>query len=95
MLQKSNISNKSKKVLLDTSAIIALLKKEPGYELLEEVIANSAVSTVNLSELVSVLARNSIDESEIDEIIRDIIPAIIPFTEDISVQAGGSVQIIV
>ena len=82
MLQKSNISNKSKKVLLDTSAIIALLKKEPGYELLEEVIAHSAVSTVNLSELVSVLARNSIDESEIDEIIRDIIPEIIPFTED-------------
>jgi len=93
MPQKSNISNKPKKVLLDTSAIIALLKKEPGYELLEEVIANGAVSTVNLSELVSVLARNSIEESEIDEIIRDIIPEIVPFTEDIAVQAGKLVKL--
>lgn len=93
MPQKNNLSNKSKKVLLDTSAIIALLKKEPGYESLEEVVANSAVSIINFSELVSVLMRTSIVESEIDEIIKDIIPEIIPFSEDIAIQTGKLIKL--
>lgn len=46
---------KIKKFLLDTSAIIALLKQESGYKILEDVIASSALSSVNLRALVSVL----------------------------------------
>lgn len=82
--------NKSKniKALLDTSAIIALLKKEPGYEILEELISRSAISSVNLAELVSVLTRTGVLENEIDEIIKDIVPEIILFTEDIAIQTG-------
>jgi len=68
MPQKSKMSTKNKKTLLDTSAIIALLKKEPGYEILEGLIANSSISSVNLSELVAVLVRSGIAEDEIDEI---------------------------
>jgi len=83
---------KSKKVLLDTSAIIALLRKEPGYEILEEVIANSAISTVSLGELVSVLSRSNIIENEIDEIIKDLVPEIIPFTEDIAINTGKLIK---
>jgi PIN domain nuclease of toxin-antitoxin system len=91
MLQRNNFTFKAK-ALLDMSAIIALLKKEPGYELLEEVIASSAVSAVNLSELVSVLIRAGIEESEVDEIIKDIVPEIIPFSDDIAVNSGKLIK---
>jgi len=92
MQPKNNISTRSKKVLLDTSAIIALLKKEPGYETLEEVIANSSISIINLSELVSVLTRSGIAENEIDEIIKDIIPEVTPFNEDIAINTGKLIK---
>lgn len=84
---------KSKKSLLDTSAIIALLKKEPGYEILEDVIANSSMSSVNLSELVAVLARSGVPEEEIDEIITDIVPEIIPFSENLSIKTGKLISV--
>jgi PIN domain nuclease of toxin-antitoxin system len=84
---------KAKKFLLDTSAIVALLKKEPGYKILEDIIANSAISSVNLSELVSVLTRSNIPENEIDEIITDIIPEIIPFCENIGIKTGKLINL--
>ena len=76
------------KVLLDTSAIIALLKQEPGHEMVSEIIANSAISAVNFSEFIAILTRASISEKDIDEIIKDLIPEIIPFCENISKKAG-------
>ncbi|MDG1437117.1 MAG: type II toxin-antitoxin system VapC family toxin [Rickettsiaceae bacterium] len=79
---------KSNKILLDTSALIALLKKEPGYKKVDEVVAHSAISSVNLCELVSILAKNSIPENAIDDIINDIVPEIIPFCENLGVKAG-------
>ena len=88
----NKLSTKTKKSLLDTSAMIALLKKEPGYEILEEVIARSAMSAVNLSELVAVLSRNHIKEDEIDEIINDIVPEVIPFSEEIATQTGKLIK---
>jgi PIN domain nuclease of toxin-antitoxin system len=83
-----NSKSKNKKHLLDTSALIALLKKEPGYEEIEDIIANSAISSVNLSELVAVLARSGISDLDIDEMIKDIVPEIIPFCEYTSIKAG-------
>ncbi|WP_341791821.1 hypothetical protein [Rickettsia endosymbiont of Gonocerus acuteangulatus] len=60
MQQKNKSLLKSEHILLDTSAVITLLKKETGYKLIEEIIANSSISSVNLSELVSVLVRTNI-----------------------------------
>lgn len=88
MQQKSKQPPKNKKTLLDTSAIITLLKKEPGYQILEDLIANSSISSVNLSELVAVLVRSGITETEIDQIITDLVPEIIPFCENLAIQAG-------
>ncbi|ABV78972.1 hypothetical protein A1I_03035 [Rickettsia bellii OSU 85-389] len=64
MQQKNKSLLKSEHILLDTSAVITLLKKETGYKLIEEIIANSSISSVNLSELVSVLVRTNIPMHE-------------------------------
>ena len=83
-----NSKLKGKKFLLDTSALIALLKKESGYEVIENVIASSTISSVNLSELVAVLTRSGVSEQDIDEIISDLVPEIVPFCEAISIKTG-------
>ena len=88
-----NSKSKHKKYLLDTSALIALIKKEDGYETIDNIIANSAISSVNLSELVAVLARSGVSNADIDEIIKDIVPEIIPFCEDTSIKAGKLLNI--
>lgn len=44
------MSDTYKKVILDASAVIALLKKEPGYEQVQEVIYRSIISSVNAAE---------------------------------------------
>lgn len=63
------IKNKEhNKSLLDTSAVIALLKKEPGYEIIEEIIGSANISVVNLSELISVLTKSGLLEEEVDDI---------------------------
>lgn len=76
------------KVLLDTSALLALLKKEPGHEIVSNIIAISAISSVNLSELIAVLSRAGVSENDIDEIITDLVPEIVPFCENISIKTG-------
>lgn len=88
-----NSKSKTKKYLLDTSALIALLKKESGYEMIEKIIANSAISSVNFSEFVAVLARSGISYIDIDEMIKDIVPEIIPFCEDTSTKAGKLITV--
>jgi PIN domain nuclease of toxin-antitoxin system len=83
-----NPGDKGQNSLLDTSALIALLKKEPGHEVIADIIAGSSISSVNLSEFIAVLTRSGVSESDIDEIITDLMPQIIPFCENISIKTG-------
>ena len=83
---------KRTKILLDASAVIVLLKQERGYKDIEDLLNISSISTVNLCEVVSVLSRGSVIESEIDDIISDLIPNIIPFTEEIAITAGKLIK---
>jgi len=79
---------KNNKILLDTSAIIALIKKEKGYQIVDDILATSAISTVNFSELIAALAREGVSAEDIDSITENIIPDIIPFDHETSIVAG-------
>jgi PIN domain nuclease of toxin-antitoxin system len=79
---------KNNKILLDTSAIIALIKKEKGYQVVDDILATSAISTVNFSELIAALAREGVSAEDIDSITENIIPDIIPFDHETSIVAG-------
>ena len=82
------LANKGRKNILDTSALIALLRREPGYQMVANVIADSAISSVNLSEFVTLLVRSRVTESDIHEITNNLLPEVIPFCERMSLQAG-------
>lgn len=62
--------------VLDASALLALVNQEPGQEIVAEVVATSAVSAVNLSELVAKLTDYGMPEADIQEILADHLKAI-------------------
>lgn len=84
---------KNNRVLLDASALIALIKKEKGFQVVEDVLAHSAISTVNFSEFISTLAREGISSEDTDLLIENIVPEIILFDYSISVITGKLVTI--
>ena len=53
----------SHKYLLDASALLALLQDERGSEIVAQHILSSAISTVNLAEVASVLNKIGMPEN--------------------------------
>ena len=59
--------------VLDASALMALLHREPGMERVSDVIAvGAAISTVNLSEVVAKFADSGMPEIEIRRVLEAI-----------------------
>jgi ribonuclease VapC len=88
MLPKNNLNIRTGKVLFDASALLALIKREPGHDILEGLLASSCISAVNLSEVITVLTRIGVSPEEIAEII-SVIPEVIDFTQNVAVTAGN------
>ncbi len=54
-----------KELVLDASALLAHLQREPGYEVVRDVLADGAIiSSVNLSEVLDVLSREGGEPSD-------------------------------
>lgn len=58
--------------VLDGSALLALLRGEPGWERVRNVLAASAMTTVNLGEVVGHYARNGASEADIRLVIEPL-----------------------
>ncbi|MGQ0484148.1 MAG: type II toxin-antitoxin system VapC family toxin [Hyphomicrobiales bacterium] len=56
-------------IVLDASAILALLRNEPGSEAVAAVIAGGLVSTVNLSEVVAKLVERGSSAADAVDIV--------------------------
>ena len=56
-------------VAVDASALLALLLGEAGAELVRPALAEAAMSTVNLAEVVGHFARNGVARDEIMEVL--------------------------
>lgn len=74
--------------VLDASALIALILREPGAEIVEAVLTDSAVSAVNLAEVVGFLARNGTTEPDIRKLIEAVESEIVPFDAELAYTAG-------
>jgi len=51
--------------VLDSAALIALVSLEPGCQLVSDLVARSAISTVNLAETVNKLMQKSFTAEEV------------------------------
>lgn len=76
-------------VVLDASALLAVLRKEPGREQVEPLLMGAAVSAVNYSEVIkkSVEAGGQANESR--QLLRLMGLVIVPFDEPQAAEAGA------
>lgn len=79
----------SNKYLLDASAILALLQKEQGSEMVTRCIPCSAISSVNLAEVASVLNKLGMPESEIHELFNAMDIEVLAFEGITAIATGG------
>ena len=75
-------------VVLDASAILALLRNERGAEAVSDKLAGSLMTTVTLSEVVSYYARTGASEGQIRPLLDNLQTECVPFDEDLAYLAG-------
>jgi PIN domain nuclease of toxin-antitoxin system len=75
-------------VVLDASALLAVLRKEPGKEVVEPVVIGAAVSAVNYSEVIKKAVEAGGNASETHGLLRLMDLAVVAFDEPQAVAAG-------
>lgn len=71
------------RAVLDASALLALLRQERGHEkLTDDILRDSAISTVNLSEVQSKLVSAGMDPDAIWSGAVSVVKEVIPFTAE-------------
>jgi PIN domain nuclease of toxin-antitoxin system len=75
-------------MVLDASALLALINAEPGAQRVEAVLPDAVMSAVNLSEVVAKLGDIGITEREAWEEAADLVPRIVAFDTDLARRAA-------
>ncbi|WP_324715478.1 type II toxin-antitoxin system VapC family toxin [Carboxydochorda subterranea] len=77
------------KWVLDASALLVLLSREPGSDQVEAALADGAsVTTVNLSEVVAKLSDVGMSEEAIRQALGALPLTVVDFDEDLAYRAG-------
>jgi PIN domain nuclease of toxin-antitoxin system len=76
-------------VILDASAFLALINKEPGHILVSKVITNSIMSSVNAAEVIAELNCKLDISIEDSKKILISLTKVVDFTYNNSIVAGG------
>ncbi|AIL13723.1 hypothetical protein IM40_09925 (plasmid) [Candidatus Paracaedimonas acanthamoebae] len=69
-------------VVLDSSALLALLKNEQGAEIVESLLGNIIMSSINVSEVATVLLDSEMTLQECQDTVLPFISAIVPYDEE-------------
>ncbi|MDE2563015.1 MAG: type II toxin-antitoxin system VapC family toxin [Sphingomonadales bacterium] len=75
-------------VVLDASALLALLNDEPGAAKVAEVLGGARMSSVNLAEVVSHFVHAGMPQSDIDAMLRPLPVEIVAADEALAHIAG-------
>jgi ribonuclease VapC len=71
-------------MVLDASALLALINAEPGWEIVASALGEAAISTVNLAEVVTKMIDIGIPEDDAWSEAADLVPAIIDFGPELA-----------
>lgn len=66
-------------IILDASALLALIQEEQGAEIIKPLLKFSVMSAVNIAESLTALQRIDISPQEALTLITDIVTLIVPF----------------
>lgn len=75
-------------VVLDASALLALLQDEPGANKVASVIASAQISVVNYAEVASYFIRLGMPEREVDAMLDPLPVTIVPTDKALGQLAG-------
>jgi PIN domain nuclease of toxin-antitoxin system len=75
-------------VVLDASALLALLQNEPGAEVVADLLPAGAMSAINLSEVVAKLMDHGMPQDDAREALDGLPIDIHPFDRDDAFAAG-------
>jgi PIN domain nuclease of toxin-antitoxin system len=75
-------------VVLDASALLALLNDEPGAGAVAEALPESAISAINLSEVVAKLSDAGMPEAAIRQALQGLPLGVFPFDLEQAYEAG-------
>jgi PIN domain nuclease of toxin-antitoxin system len=75
-------------VVLDASALLALLNREPGHEEIARTISHAAISAVNLSEVTAKLAESGMPGEEIRNALEGLALETHDFGRELAFQPG-------
>jgi len=80
----------TRSVVLDASALLALIQNETGATLVKDAImqGKSNISTVNLSEVIGKLAENGMPRTAIEAFQSELPVDVIAFSEAMALEAG-------
>lgn len=79
--------------VLDSSAILALLRNEPGGEAAASLLPECVVSAVNEAEVLRVLARAGAPVREAERILSRLLPNVVPFDSRHAVEVAAVSQL--
>ena len=74
--------------VLDASALLALLNAEEGTTLVQDILPDASISTVNLAEVITRLSAVGMPEAEIRDSLSLLGLEIIPFDQEQAYQTG-------
>lgn len=78
--------------VIDSSALLAFLNKESGFEQVSEYLTNSAMSTVNVAEVAGILNKKGMPNDEAAALVSEIIEQIIPFSRQHAFYAASLLE---
>ena len=77
------------RAVLDASALLAVLYREPGSVVVERYFAQALVSSVNLSEVAAKLSDRGVDSQEALEILSGLGLEVREFDTELALMAGA------
>jgi len=80
-------------VVIDASALLALLQDETGSDVVEQALAVGAIGAANLSETVSKLIQHGVPDDEAEELLKGFDLDVIPVDETIAYETGSLIAI--
>ena len=87
-MKKINIKH-----VLDASALIAVLMEESGSDAIVDVLSEAYISSVNLSEVISVLvSRLHRPPAEASRLACNLVGGVVPLTKEQSIVCGGLIS---
>ncbi|MEI6806080.1 MAG: type II toxin-antitoxin system VapC family toxin [Myxococcaceae bacterium] len=73
--------------VLDASALLAVINREPGIEEVQKLLPESCISSVNFSEVVSIMLRLGIPLKDLKSVLRGLVQ-IVDFSEEHALTAA-------